>query len=731
MKRFGIASWRPCQVFGLVCGLGFLTAPLAATPETLNISLGSQFTVENGGSATRHLAFLEHLNGVTFSTYSQHPDAVLFPTTDGMRRSTDGGATWPVNFQNPNFYITSIVRLSATDLLATNYVTQRIDARHSTSYYWTSTDNGASWSPHTGTVTFPVDQGTNSANWGGLLFHRSLFKMPDGSLQGTMYGKYVGDTRFRCLWVKSTDNAATWSVVSTIAYNGSIGTEGFCEPVAITAADGSLLVVMRIGSSQPLYQTRSTDGGLTWATPTTLPGVVSTDTYSVDPDLTLMANGTLVLSYGRPTTNILFSLDGSGYTWGYRLADTIASSASDYTGIREVATDKLLQITDNSTRTQILGKYVTVTRSLFNSFENDATGSVPVGYEAVGASGTVSTAHAFAGTKSLRINDASGSILTNVVKVTTASAAATFEAQVYPVASPTGNVISLTSGGNDNTHAVFHLNLTSTGAIDWYNGSSWVNLAPAGAVTFNAWNKIRIAAPTAATARIYVNDVYKGSAGKWNTFSTIDRVRLMSGSTGGTGDDFYLDNVYFYPDVLDDFEGDTVGSAPVGYTIAGANGVVSTAHAFAGTKSLRINDSSGSTLTTVVKNVLAGRTKTFEAQVYPVASPTGNVISLSSGGDTNASSVFHLSITSAGAIDWYNGSGWVNLAPAGTVAFNAWNKIRIAAANTTSASVYVNDVLKGTAGKWNTFSTIDRVRFMSGSTGGTGDDFYVDNVTLY
>ena len=84
--------------------------------------------------------------------------------------------------------------------------------------------------------------------------------------------------------------------------------------MAITAADGSLLVVMRIGSSQPVYQTRSTDGGLTWGTPTTLPGVASADTYSVDPDLALMANGPLVLSYGRPTTNLIFSLDGRATT---------------------------------------------------------------------------------------------------------------------------------------------------------------------------------------------------------------------------------------------------------------------------------------------------------------------------------------------------------------------------------------------------------------------------------
>lgn len=158
MKTSSAFAWLKFGATLLGAMLCSIPAVVSASPDTLNISLGSEFTVEDGGAATRHLAFLEHLNATTFTTYSQHADAILFPTTDGMRRSVNGGSTWPINFQNPNFYITSIVRLSATDLLATNYVTQRIDARHSTSYYWTSNDNGTSWTAHTGTVTFPSDQ---------------------------------------------------------------------------------------------------------------------------------------------------------------------------------------------------------------------------------------------------------------------------------------------------------------------------------------------------------------------------------------------------------------------------------------------------------------------------------------------------------------------------------------------------------------------------------------------
>lgn len=534
----------------LLLALLLFGQPALAAPETLSITLGTQFNVENGGTATRHLPFLFHENNRVFATFSQHPDAVLYPTTDAIRVSSDDGATWPTYVQNTNFYLTSILRLANGNLMGMNYVTQRVNARNSTAFYSISSDNGATWTAFTGNVAFPQDQASNSANWGGFQFHRNLLLMPDGSIQGTMYGKYATDTKYRVLWVKSTDGGANWSVVTTVAYSTTVGPEGYCEPVSIRAADGSLLIVMRVGSGtgNPLYHTRSTDNGLTWSTPTTLPGVDAADTYSVDPDLTMMDNGTLVLSFGRPITKLLFSLDGSGYSWGFLTTGTFAATASNYTGVREVAANKLLLISDNTTRTGIIGKYIDVVRSAIpmNGFESDAAGNAPAGFTVVGGNATVVNSPVYAGTKALRIYDTSASVLTNVVKTTTAKSYKTFEAMIRPVASPSGNIISLNSGANDNAHSVFHVNIQANGSIAWYNGVSWTVLpgAGAGTVTFSAWNKLKIEAVSTTRANIYVNDVLKGSIGKWNTFATIDRVRFMSGSTAGMGDDYYVDNLY-------------------------------------------------------------------------------------------------------------------------------------------------------------------------------------------
>lgn len=182
----------------------------------------------------------------------------------------------------------------------------------------------------------------------GMEFDRSVLLEPDGSLLATIYGRLEGDERFRCVLIRSLDDGATWDYVSTIAYEPSVGKEGFCEPVMARVKDGSLLVVMRTGGYDPIHQTRSIDDGATWEAPTNL-GVLS-----VDPDLCLMRNGVLACSFGRPTVQLMFSLDGSGHEW--TAPQTIYSgprvdgreNSTCYTGLRQVADDRLLLVYDTN-----------------------------------------------------------------------------------------------------------------------------------------------------------------------------------------------------------------------------------------------------------------------------------------------------------------------------------------------------------------------------------------------
>jgi hypothetical protein len=74
-----------------------------------------------------------------------------------------------------------------------------------------------------------------------------------------------------------------------------------------------------------------------------------------------------VLSYGRPNCNMLFSLDGNGNKWG-NLTSTYINKTSGYTGVREVAPNKLLLIGDKGPNWlspesyEIWGKYIDVVK---------------------------------------------------------------------------------------------------------------------------------------------------------------------------------------------------------------------------------------------------------------------------------------------------------------------------------------------------------------------------------
>ena len=91
--------------------------------------------------------------------------------------------------------------------------------------------------------------------------------------------------------------------------------QGFSEPDLTLLSNGDVLCVIRTGSYSPMWQSRSVDGGVTWAPPTRVgwPGV--------RPQLDTLPNGILTCTtgrggYGQPqVTGVLLSLDGTGTHW--------------------------------------------------------------------------------------------------------------------------------------------------------------------------------------------------------------------------------------------------------------------------------------------------------------------------------------------------------------------------------------------------------------------------------
>jgi hypothetical protein len=107
--------------------------------------------------------------------------------------------------------------------------------------------------------------------------HRRILEMPNGDLLATYYGWLKGDhtpstylpsmIKTRVCLTRSTDKGNHWKLVSTIAVDPAIGTEGLGEPVLARLAKGPkagrLLCLMRTG--RELRESFSDDDGATWS----------------------------------------------------------------------------------------------------------------------------------------------------------------------------------------------------------------------------------------------------------------------------------------------------------------------------------------------------------------------------------------------------------------------------------------------------------------------------------
>ena len=196
--------------------------------------------------------------------------------------------------------------------------------------FW-SEDGGATWGQKTVPVKMPA--GVKAFT------HRSMVAMPDGSLLCTYYSNRPGQAKYHSGLLRSTDAGATWEYFGDIAYDPQAPGEGYCEPVVARLENGDLLCMLRTGG--PMFQTRSTDGGKTWAEPHVV------QDHGVCPDLCLMGNGVLVCAYGRPNAGIMFSYDGTGRKWE-DAQDLYRGTGSSYTTVREVEPGLLMYFYDQS-----------------------------------------------------------------------------------------------------------------------------------------------------------------------------------------------------------------------------------------------------------------------------------------------------------------------------------------------------------------------------------------------
>ncbi|MBI4557213.1 MAG: exo-alpha-sialidase [Candidatus Hydrogenedentes bacterium] len=250
--------------------------------------------------------------------------------------STDKGVTWSRTDRFPG-ECNCFGVLSDGTVLAMAYMQGvRMTAPGEFIYpRWISRDGLKTWE---GPLDTPVHvpkgtggTGDNMKPYPGPLFWDRILEVPDGRLLAPMYGYFEGDTvpitgfkptegfyKYRTLLVESRDRGASWSLVSTVAYDPQVGQESFCEPSLVGFPDGELVCIMRTGyTHDPMYVSRSKNGGRRWSKP------VSTGLVGVAPRLLWLHDGILACTYGvkeydgnRRERRLMFSRD-RGRTWSH------------------------------------------------------------------------------------------------------------------------------------------------------------------------------------------------------------------------------------------------------------------------------------------------------------------------------------------------------------------------------------------------------------------------------
>lgn len=317
---FGTPATTPPAAIG--------TAPFNISDTTTIDDSGAQVGFPNPGVVVPNAEGGKRL----LIPYSGHPDV---DDAGGVfvGASDDGGASW-FSGQHlnpmPDTSGVTMTRLRNGDLLAVNfhaYMKEGTGERQATVETAVSGDSGESWTHRTGVMTTPEAMRPIGASerpgttLGGFVLLHTIVEDPDGTLYMSAYGYYATDQKFRQVVLVSDDAGVNWSVAGTVAVAdpaqyGVTAYEGPCEGAIERLADGSLLMVMRVGWRLPMIYSRSTDNGATWSEPKPIDvGPAGQDLLSVQPTMELLPTGELLLMVGRPGIVMTVSESGLGDDW--------------------------------------------------------------------------------------------------------------------------------------------------------------------------------------------------------------------------------------------------------------------------------------------------------------------------------------------------------------------------------------------------------------------------------
>jgi hypothetical protein len=310
----------------------------AAVKPLLKITISEPWPLNVEDKNTESRPYLYDMGqGLLLSSNPQGSDALLEPYI--VRRSMDSGKTWQAvpglvqNSDSPQ----ELVRLADGRILGPSRWTH-LHPDGSLKGKTTLLDAKAeTFTMHESSITLPKEfMLAKTAEV--LLFERHIWADKDGGITAVAWSRTNRrDAQKRFIvarhthLLRSSDLGKTWTHLSHVGLGG--------EPAVVRISDSEWLAITRPDAHMSNFlQHRSLDGGSTWKFERTL------EEGSVMPDLVLMSHGVLACSYGRPVSNLMFSLD-AGRTWSdHRVISDRANF--NYTAIREISPGRLLYMHD-------------------------------------------------------------------------------------------------------------------------------------------------------------------------------------------------------------------------------------------------------------------------------------------------------------------------------------------------------------------------------------------------